>query len=136
MTRIPFYISAVAVVIAITYAIGPMAAEAETAEMQRPAPLSAAQLLTGFVIRESAFSPDGDGSQDTTTIDFELSEGSPEVTIVVFQSDSVTVVDTLMIAPVSKPDTIYSVGWDGTSFDGTPVPEGLYLVTLTARGTT
>ena len=136
MIRIPFYISAIAVVTAITYAIGPMAAEAETAEMRRPSPLSTAQLLTGFVIRESAFSPDGDGNQDTTTVAYSLSEGSPEVTIVVFQSDSVTVVDTLMIAPVSKPDTIYSVGWDGTSFDGNPVPEGLYLVTLTARGTT
>jgi flagellar hook assembly protein FlgD len=112
-----------------------MAAEAETAEMRRPSPLSASQLLTGFAIRESAFSPDGDGDQDTTTVAYALFEDSPEVTIVVYQSDSVTVVDTL-IAPVSKPAGNDSVGWDGTSFDGTPVPEGLYLVTLTARGTT
>jgi flagellar hook assembly protein FlgD len=97
-------------------------------------PAQASQLVEMYDVREPAFSPNGDNNQETTTIVFSLSEDSPEFSIFVFRSDSVTVVDTLT-APAPRTAGADSVVWDGTSFDGSPVTEGLYLVTLTALGT-
>lgn len=92
-------------------------------------------LVTRFELSESAFSPNGDGAQDSTIVSFTLSEDSPLLAVVVFESDSVTVVDTLL-APGAMPAGAGEAPWRGTYRNGTPVPEGLYIVTLSARGTT
>ncbi len=89
-------------------------------------------LIDSFTIGEPAFSPDGDSTQDTTRVTFSLSASSPSVSVIVYQSDSVSVVDTL-IAPGPFNAGATTVGWDGRAFDGGALPEGLYLVTLTAR---
>jgi flagellar hook assembly protein FlgD len=91
-------------------------------------------LLTRFELSESAFSPDGDGAQDSTVVTYVLSEDSPSLSVVVYESDSVTVVDTL-VAPGARSSGTGEVSWHGTSSSGTPVAEGLYLVTLSAQGT-
>jgi flagellar hook assembly protein FlgD len=92
-------------------------------------------LVTLFELSESAFSPDGDGAQDSTAVFFTLSEDSPSLEIVVFQSDSVSVVDTLL-APAARVAGAGTVFWPGTNSGGQVVPEGLYLITLSAQGTT
>jgi flagellar hook assembly protein FlgD len=91
-------------------------------------------LVTWFDLSESAFSPDGDGAQDSTAVTFTLSEDSPSTAVVVYASDSVTVVDTLLAAgPQTAGD--HTVFWSGTDLLGQDVAEGLYLIYLTARGT-
>jgi flagellar hook assembly protein FlgD len=94
-------------------------------------------LVTLFEVEESAFSPDGDGSQDSTAILLQISEDSPSLAIVLYESDSTTVVDTLRAAApqTAGADTV-TVFWNGTDAQGGFVPEGLYLVTLFALGTT
>jgi flagellar hook assembly protein FlgD len=92
-------------------------------------------LVSLFELSESAFSPDGDGAQDSTAVFFTLSEDSPSLDLVVFRSDSVTVVDTLSAAAshAAGADTVY---WNGTDSNGQLVAEGLYLISLSAQGTT
>jgi flagellar hook assembly protein FlgD len=92
------------------------------------------QLVTDFELSESAFSPDGDGNQESTTVSYSISEDSPALSIVVFEDDSVTVVDTL-VAPGAASAGSYTVVWHGTYSGGGAVPEGLYLVALAAQGT-
>ncbi len=92
-------------------------------------------LLSLFDLLESSFSPDGNGAQEFTEVRFTLVEDSPEVSVVVYRSDSVTVVDTLFAAGPA-PAGAETVVWDGTDQGGGAVGEGLYLITLNARGTT
>jgi len=92
-------------------------------------------LVVTFDVREPVFSPNGDGEQDTTTLVFSLSEDSPELSLVVFESDSVTAVDTLAV-PAPRAAGTDSVRWDGRHFDGSPAPDGVYIVSLSARGAT
>jgi flagellar hook assembly protein FlgD len=91
-------------------------------------------LVTRFELSESAFSPDGDGAQDSTAVFFAISEDSPSLEIVVYGSDSVTVVDTLA-APAARAAGADTVFWAGTDSGGQLVAEGLYLITLSAQGT-
>jgi flagellar hook assembly protein FlgD len=92
-------------------------------------------LVTDFGLSRSAFSPDGDGSEDSTEISITLSEDSPSLAIVLYQADSATVVDTL-VAPSARAAGAFAISWTGTDAAGQVVPEGLYLVELTAQGTT
>jgi len=91
-------------------------------------------LVTEFGLSESAFSPNGDGAEDSTEVFLTLSEDSPSLAVVVYASDSTTVVDTL-IAPGPRSAGAHTVHWNGTNEAGQPVPEGLYLVNLTVQGT-
>jgi len=91
-------------------------------------------LVTDFGLSESAFSPDGDGAEDSTEVFLTLSEDSPSIAVVVYGSDSTTVVDTLL-APTPRSAGSHTVHWNGTNGAGQPVPDGLYLVKLTAQGT-
>ena len=90
-------------------------------------------LLSRFELSESSFSPDGNGAQELTEVYFTLVEDSPEVSVVVFRSDSVSVVDTLFAAGPASAGADTAV-WDGTDQGGGAVPEGLYLVTVSALG--
>jgi len=121
LNRPPTYVAALALVAAL----GLLAAA--------PVPADA-QLVTRFDLSESVFSPDGNGTQDSTVASFTLSEDSPAISVVVFESDSTTVVDTL-VATGPRTAGTHRVTWSGTYAGGGPVPEGLYLVTLVAQGT-
>lgn len=100
-----------------------------------PSSAEAAELVTAFDVKYSAFSPDGDGAQDLTYFPLTLSEDSPALSLVVYEGDSTTVVDTL-VAGVPRAAGVDTVFWDGTDRLGQTVAEGLYLVRLAARGTT
>jgi flagellar hook assembly protein FlgD len=91
----------------------------------------AQQLIDSYELGEPAFSPDGDSSQDTTSVTFTLGAPASLLSVIVFQQDSVTVVDTL-IAPTARAAGTHRTSWNGTAWDGSSVPEGLYLVTLRA----
>jgi flagellar hook assembly protein FlgD len=93
---------------------------------------SAQQLIQGYELGEPAFSPDGDSSQDTTSVTFTLGAPAALLSVIVFQQDSVTVVDTL-IAPSALATGTHRTSWNGRAWDGSPVPEGLYLITLRAN---
>jgi hypothetical protein len=92
-------------------------------------------LLTDFGLSQSAFSPDGDGSEESTEVTLTLSEDSPLLTLILYRADSTTVVDTLL-APGARAAGSHSAVWNGVDWAGQAVPEGLYLVRLTAQGTT
>jgi hypothetical protein len=94
---------------------------------------AAADLLGGsFLATPPAFSPNGDGRSDASVIRFTLADTVAARSLVVFAADSVTPVDTL-IAPA--PDSVLgpkTATWDGRRWDGTPAPEGSYVVTVSA----
>ena len=93
-----------------------------------------AGLLQGFSLSQFVFSPDGDGEEESTRVIFNLTVPSPLLSIVVFESDSATVVDTLY-APASAPAGRDTVTWSGYRFDDSPAPDGRYVVTFEAQGT-
>lgn len=89
--------------------------------------VEAQQLVTSYSVSEYQFSPDGDGLQDTTTIEYTLGVDAASVTLVVFESDSTSVVNTL-VAGTPQPAGDYSPFWDGTYSGGAPAPEGEYVL--------
>jgi hypothetical protein len=93
-----------------------------------------AALLQGFLLSQFVFSPDGDGEEESTNVIFNLTVPSPLLSIIVFESDSATVVDTLY-APASAPAGRDTVTWSGYRFDGSPAPDARYVVTFDAQGT-
>ncbi len=97
-------------------------------------PARAAQLVTRFEVVESAFSPDGDTKIDSSHVQYALGDTATAVSIVVFAADSVTPVDTLRAPSPGVPPTAHLVAWDGRRWNGSPAPEGAYVVTLSATG--
>ena len=93
-----------------------------------------AQIVTLFDVQPSVFSPDGDPNADSTRVRYTLSASATSVALIVFEDDGTTPVDTLR-APASEsaggPRVFY---WKGRRWDGSPAPEGAYVVTLFARG--
>jgi len=97
---------------------------------------SSAQLVKRFEVANLVFSPDQDGIEENTNVNFLLETGgAPVVSLVVFETDSVTPVDTLL-APQPRPAGRTDAFWDGLAWDGTPAPDGGYVVTLSAAGAT
>lgn len=92
-----------------------------------PAP---AQVIARFEVTNAVFSPDGDGVEDTTNVNFTLSAAAV-ISVVVFETDSITPVDTLF-AEQPTPQGRTDRGWDGLKWDGTTAPDGAYLVTIAA----
>jgi hypothetical protein len=97
-------------------------------------PARAAQLVTRFEVVESVFSPDGDSKIDSSHVQYALGDTATAVSIVVFAADSVTPVDTLRAPSPGVPPTIHRVAWDGRRWNGSPAPEGAYIVTMSATG--
>lgn len=93
-------------------------------------PPAHAGVLTEFQSADAIFSPDGDGKEDTTRFDIRLSAPATAVTLVVFQADSITPVDTL-IAGTPLPSGATGVGWNGRYASGALVTEGAYIATIT-----
>lgn len=93
-----------------------------------------AQLVSRFEVTVAVVSPDGDGTQDSTKVIYALADTSLSLSVIVFEADSVTAVDTLR-APAFDPkhDNVTLV-WKGRRWDGSPAPEGAYVVTLHAVG--
>jgi N-acetylmuramoyl-L-alanine amidase-like protein/flagellar hook capping protein FlgD len=82
--------------------------------------------LSGLVAAPSAFSPNADGSSDTVSFGFSLTQNVPvQVTV----QRSGVVVATLFVGQLGPgPQTI---GWDGTSA-GQHLPDGQYTAVVTA----
>jgi hypothetical protein len=93
-----------------------------------------AQLLSRFEVRSAVISPDGDGAQDSTRVEYALADTALTLSVVVFAADSVTPVDTLRAPSFDFPAGNRTLVWKGLRWDGSPAPEGVYVVTLDAVG--
>jgi hypothetical protein len=94
-------------------------------------------IVSRFDVRETVISPevpsDGDLKADSTRVRYTLSASATVVSLIVFEADSITPVDTLR-APAPETASAREFYWRGRRWDGSPVPEGPYVVTLYARG--
>ncbi len=95
------------------------------------ASVARAQIVTRFDV-ESVVSPDNDGHNETSRVRYTLSEDA-FVSLIVFEGDGVTPVDTLR-APGPEGTTAQTFHWDGHRWDGARASEGAYFVMLYARG--
>lgn len=95
------------------------------------ADLARAQIVTRFDA-QSVVSPDGDGVLDSTRVRYTLSANATTVSLIVFEADSITPVDTLR-APAPETSGAREFFWKGRRWDGSLVPEGPFVVTLYAR---
>jgi hypothetical protein len=93
-----------------------------------------AQLLSRFEIRTSVISPDGDGLQDSTRVEYALADTALTLSVIVFAADSITPVDTLRAPAFDVPAGTRTLVWKGLRWDGSAAPEGAYVVTLDAVG--
>ena len=93
-----------------------------------------AQLVSRFEVTVTAFSPDGDGTQDATKVVYALSDTSLSLSVIVFEADSITPVDTLRAPAFDASSGNQNLTWTGQRWNGTPAPEGTYVVTLNAVG--
>ena len=91
---------------------------------------STAQVVSRFEVRETVVSPDGDTKQDSTRVRYALAENALAVSLVVFEADSTTPVDTLRAPAPDVPGPPRDSYWKGRRWDGSPAPEGAYVVTL------
>jgi flagellar hook assembly protein FlgD len=82
--------------------------------------------LSGLVATPSAFSPNADGSSDTVSFNFSLSQNVP-VQVTVQRTGAV--VATLFVGQLGP--GVQTIGWDGTSA-GTRLPDGQYTAVVTA----
>jgi hypothetical protein len=108
-----------------TIAAGPDVTPA-TGAVPGPPPLK----LSGVAAVPAAFTPNGDGSGDTTKISFTLSV-SAAVTAAVLDPAG-TVVRTLLTKKGFGPGK-NAITWDGTLANGTPAPDGRYRLRVTAE---
>ncbi|MFQ5511474.1 MAG: FlgD immunoglobulin-like domain containing protein [Candidatus Krumholzibacteriia bacterium] len=98
-----------------------------------PAHARAQGIIANLQVDKFTFSPNGDGVTDSATVTYTLSD-TAAVYVLIVQSDSVTVVDTLVAGVVHNPqDTPASVTWDGRSQGGPVVADGRYVVFMKAQ---
>jgi hypothetical protein len=90
------------------------------------APFSVDRALTGVAAQPPAFSPNGDGIDDTITFSYQLARQA-SVTVQVVQNGTVVA---SVFAGTLDPGS-YSVTWDGQTASG-PAPPGHYEVVVTA----
>jgi flagellar hook assembly protein FlgD len=107
-----------------TLTISAVTAAGRTGSAQ--APLSVDRALTGVTAQPPAFSPNGDGIDDTITFSYQLARQA-SVTVQVVQNGAVVA---SVFAGTLDPGS-YSVTWDGQTASG-PAPPGHYEVVVTA----
>jgi N-acetylmuramoyl-L-alanine amidase/FlgD Ig-like domain len=83
--------------------------------------------LSGLVATPAAFSPNADGSSDTVSFGFALSQNVP-VQVTVQRAGAV--IATLFVGQLGP--GFQTVGWDGTSGGGVRLPDGQYTAVVTA----
>jgi len=88
--------------------------------------------IGAFTATPAAFSPDADGINDFTSLRFSLADTVLELSLIVFEADSITPVDTLIAPAPSSQLGLRTVTWDGLRHDGTAAPEAAYIATLAA----
>ena len=93
-----------------------------------------AQIVTLFDV-QGVLSPDGDGKSDASRVRYTLSAPASLLSLIVFEADSVTAVDTLRAPFPETSGGPKSFNWNGHRWDGSLAAEGAYVVTLFARGT-
>lgn len=98
--------------------------------------IAKAQIVTLFDVQQGVFSPDGDDVKDLAHVRYRLSSTATLVALTVFEADATTPVDTLGPLPLPVSAGLHTIDWDGERWDGSPAPEGAYVVTLfvTAAG--
>ncbi len=96
-----------------------------------PSPGRAFVEVTEISARPSAFSPNGDGVNDSTYLSFTTSSDAKSVRIYV---DVVTGADTVAVLAHGEDHPTGPVGftWDGTETGGAPAPEGIYDFVIVA----
>ena len=113
--------------------VGIATALAGLCSLAAPQPASA-QLVARFEIQGSVISPNGDGRQDSTRVVYALSDDAASLSVVVFEADSITPVDTLRVPGPDSPGGNRTLVWKGRRWDGALAAEGPYVVTLSATG--
>src|SRR5439155_8641026 len=101
-------------------------AKAGVATSTQSADLVVDRTLSGLVASPNAFSPNADGSSDTVSFNFALSQNVP-VQVTVQRAGAV--VATLFVGQLGPGSQ--TVGWDGTSA-GVRLPDGQYTAVVTA----
>ena len=89
------------------------------------APLTVDRTLAGLTVAPAAFSPNGDGVEDTTALSFTLAATAP---VRVDVEAGGVVVTTLFAGPL--PAGPHTVPWDGTAA-GATLPDGAYTFVVT-----
>ena len=79
-----------------------------------------------------SISPNGDGVSDSMIITYDLSDTATTVYLLIVQSDSSTVVDTLVNGAAQGPSMSHAAVWDGTVAGGIRVADDNYFVLLQA----
>lgn len=92
-----------------------------------PAPVASAT-IESLSVNPFYFSP---ARGDSATFSFSLAD-TASVFLFVFESDSSTVVDTLIAGQTRAGNRVHRVSWRGLYFDGTSAPEGAFLALLRA----
>jgi hypothetical protein len=101
-------------------------AKAGTQTSSLSVPIVIDRTLSGLVATPAAFSPNADGSADTVSFGFALSQNVPVQVTVQRAGAAVATVFTGQLGPGFQ-----TVGWDGTSA-GTRLPDGQYTAVVTA----
>lgn len=80
----------------------------------------------------STISPNGDGTNDSTTITYSIDQAATVIYLVVLNSDGTEIVN-LLVGPASATPGIYQQVWDGTNTLGAVVPDGTYWIVVLAQ---
>jgi subtilase family serine protease/flagellar hook assembly protein FlgD len=75
------------------------------------------------------FSPNGDGRRESTSLVYEL-VASGRATLDVITTTAVPATVRVLEPGIPRPPGLYTLSWDGTASDGSPVPEGEYRVRI------
>ena len=93
-------------------------------------PVTVNRVLSGLGRSLSTFSPNGDGRSDTTAISYTLS-GAAAVTVSIEQLDG-TPVRTVQAETAQEAGTYTGVIWDGTDDAAATMPDGKYMIRVSA----
>ena len=96
-----------------------------------PAPMVDAPVISNLDVLVDPFSPDGDGTQDSTTLGFSLNTEA-DVTVEVKTSTDTPVVT---LATSETKNGSVSYGWDGKGAGNTDLEEGMYKFVVMATNT-